>query len=79
MCSQVARAIGHLHQTDLIAHGDIKPDNFMFTDEYTLALIDFGHSCAIDHWQREHNGTPIYNPPEAIEGEYRSIERSDIF
>ena len=47
LCAQAVRSVAHLHEKDKLAHGDIKPDNFLITDEYTLALIDFAHSKPI--------------------------------
>ena len=44
LCAQAVRAVAQMHETDMFAHGDIKPDNFLITDDYSLALIEFAHS-----------------------------------
>ena len=71
---QMVRAVGALHAQS-IAHCDIKPDNFLFSDpsaHATLKMIDFGHSHKVNN--REHLkmlvGTPYYVAPEVLRGKY---------
>lgn len=45
--SQVVRAVYHMHSEQNLAHRDIKPDNIVFTDLHTTALIDFAHCLNI--------------------------------
>ena len=44
LARQVCSAIFYLHTKDKLAHGDIKPDNIVVTQDYKLALIDLGHT-----------------------------------
>jgi len=31
-----------------MAHGDVKPDNSMITDDFRVVLIDFGHAKKVN-------------------------------
>lgn len=42
LCKQVIKALFELHMINKIAHCDVKPDNFIIKDDYTVGLIDFG-------------------------------------
>jgi len=68
-----------LHTQDLIAHGDIKPDNLIVTDELSLALIDLGHSEKFSAKITKSTGTPNYRPREV--GTYRPyrLAYADIY
>jgi len=71
---QIVSAVNHVHSLG-IAHCDLKPENFIFTDksdEATIKLIDFG-MAKIVHWRKYHrrmNGTPYYIAPEVLKGHY---------
>lgn len=43
---QLAQAIEHVHQIG-IAHRDIRPENILLDDKYTLKLADFGSTGPI--------------------------------
>ena len=47
LCRQACRAVQYLHTVDHIAHGDLKPDNIMFGEDFSLQLIDLGHAAPI--------------------------------
>lgn len=68
-----------MHMGDSLAHGDIKPDNYVITDKFGLALIDFAHSKPIREVTRKFHGTPRYNPPEMYLDRPHSMEKADIF
>jgi serine/threonine protein kinase len=40
----VCSGLFYLHTQDGLAHGDIKPDNIVVTQDNKLALIDLGHT-----------------------------------
>jgi len=72
--SQVIASTHHIHTLGVV-HCDLKPENFIFTDQTakaTLKLIDFG-MAKIVHWRTYHkrmNGTPYYIAPEVLSGSY---------
>jgi serine/threonine protein kinase len=61
---QMIMIVHTLHTVCGMAHLDIKPDNFVLTHDFKLALIDFCHSDHIDTTQRITTGTSLYQPPE---------------
>jgi len=71
---QIVSAVNHVHSHS-IAHCDLKPENFIFTDKSdkaTIKLIDFGMAKVV-HWRKYHrrmNGTPYYIAPEVLNGHY---------
>jgi len=71
---QIISAVYHVHSLS-VAHCDLKPENFIFTDktnEANLKLIDFGMAKVV-HWRKYHrrmNGTPYYIAPEVLKGKY---------
>lgn len=62
--NQMLLAVHDLHSRSGIAHNDLKPDNFVITDEGNLALIDFAHASAISQMLRVVTGTTAYTAPE---------------
>lgn len=59
-------AILYMHRKLAFSHNDIKPDNFVFRDDLTLAVIDFGHTSAARRPKWNYAGTDCYNPPELL-------------
>jgi serine/threonine protein kinase len=47
-----------------MAHLDLKPDNFVITDDFKLALIDFCHSDLLNKSMTTITGTTSYQAPE---------------
>ena len=43
ICWQIIKCVMVLHTLE-IAHLDIKPDNFILNDDFSVSFIDFGHS-----------------------------------
>ena len=89
-CLDTARAMRYLHDvnyTDVktdtkvigIMHRDLKPDNCLVTETYTLKVADFGEARAFN----ENNtltqvGTPLYIAPEVVKGDNYGIS-ADVF
>lgn len=53
-----------MHNQNGLAHLDIKPDNIIINDDYTLGFIDFGHTNVVDAELDFITGTDSYMPPE---------------
>ena len=75
LARQVCTAVFNLHTQDRIAHGDIKPDNIVITNDYKLALIDFGHAVGYSAKVDYNTGTAWFRPNE-VPKEFTSIPYS---
>ena len=60
----MCKALKYLHLADERAHGDVKPDNSMITEDFRVILIDLGHSEPIKKLIKHTIGTPAYRGPE---------------
>ncbi|MGD0900390.1 MAG: serine/threonine-protein kinase [Thermoguttaceae bacterium] len=81
---EAAGALDCLHQCGWI-HRDIKPDNFLVSDEGRVKLIDFGLAKRARHGlakllslKSKRQGTPSYMPPEQIRCAPLD-ERADVY
>lgn len=77
----LACALTFMHQNHLV-HGDVKPENAVFTFDGRIVLCDFGFTVEadtqIDFFRR--SGTKIYMAPEKYrEFEIVSLEKCDIW
>jgi serine/threonine protein kinase len=74
-------ALGDIHEKGIL-HRDLKPQNLMFRNDGSLAIVDFGiakHVDAIDRTsQGEILGTPRYMSPEQVQGRALDL-RTDIY
>jgi eukaryotic-like serine/threonine-protein kinase len=75
-------ALGDIHEKGIL-HRDLKPQNLMFREDGTLAILDFGIAkqvdTAIDRTsQGEILGTPRYMSPEQVQGRALDL-RTDIY
>jgi DNA-binding NarL/FixJ family response regulator/tRNA A-37 threonylcarbamoyl transferase component Bud32 len=74
-------ALGDIHEKGIL-HRDLKPQNLMFRDDGSLAIVDFGIAKHIDAADRtnagEVLGTPRYMSPEQVQGRALDL-RTDIY
>jgi DNA-binding NarL/FixJ family response regulator len=74
-------ALGDIHEKGIL-HRDLKPQNLMFREDGSLAIVDFGiakHIDAIDMTAHgEILGTPRYMSPEQVQGKALDL-RTDIY
>ena len=81
MFRQLMMALGDIHEKGIL-HRDLKPQNLMFRNDGTLAIVDFGiakHIDAIDMTGAgEILGTPRYMSPEQVQGKALDL-RTDIY
>jgi CheY-like chemotaxis protein/tRNA A-37 threonylcarbamoyl transferase component Bud32 len=74
-------ALGDIHEKGIL-HRDLKPQNLMFRQDETLAIVDFGIAKNIAAADRtghgEILGTPRYMSPEQVQGRALDL-RTDIY
>jgi CheY-like chemotaxis protein/tRNA A-37 threonylcarbamoyl transferase component Bud32 len=75
-------ALGEIHEKGIL-HRDLKPQNLMFREDGTLAILDFGIAKQIDATVDRTNageilGTPRYMSPEQVQGRVLDL-RTDIY
>ena len=70
---QILEGISHIHLLGIV-HRDIKPQNFVFSDETAaiIKIIDFGLSFRMKKGELLHEpcGTAEYLSPEMVLGRY---------
>lgn len=81
---QCLEGVSRMHQNSWV-HRDIKPDNFLVTDEGQVKLIDFGLARKVKRglarwfaFKGKRQGTPSYMSPEQIRCEPLD-ERADVY
>jgi DNA-binding response OmpR family regulator len=81
MFRELMFALGEIHEKGVL-HRDLKPQNLMFRNDGSLAVVDFGiakHIDAIDMTGAgEIVGTPRYMSPEQVQGRPLDL-RTDIY
>jgi CheY-like chemotaxis protein/tRNA A-37 threonylcarbamoyl transferase component Bud32 len=74
-------ALGDIHEKGIL-HRDLKPQNLMFRQDGSLAIVDFGIAKHVDGVDRtghgEILGTPRYMSPEQVQGRALDL-RTDIY
>ena len=74
-------ALGDIHEKGIL-HRDLKPQNLMFREDGSLALVDFGIAKHVDSIDRTSHGevlgTPRYMSPEQVQGRALDL-RTDIY
>ena len=61
----LSEALSVLHRLN-IAHLDLKLDNVIIKDDFSIALIDYGLSDQADAMLSIATGTKCYYPPEVL-------------
>jgi len=79
---QISEALDALHDKNWL-HGDVKPDNMMFSADGHATLIDLGFSLRFSEAMlteaRTAKGTLNYVAPETMTSAHCSDQRSDIY
>jgi DNA-binding response OmpR family regulator len=74
-------ALGDIHEAGIL-HRDLKPQNLMFRNDGSLAIVDFGIAKHVDSIDRtghgEILGTPRYMSPEQVQGRVLDM-RTDVY
>ena len=79
ICSEIIKCILVLHSLQF-AHLDIKPDNFIVNDDFSISFIDFGFTQPFAELVRGQVGTKSYLAPEFSEKNSEiSGEKADIY
>jgi serine/threonine protein kinase len=80
LCAQIVHCVHYLHKNRQMAHLDLKGDNLVFNEDFSLSLIDFGMAELIeDELDDQTKMTPKYRAPE-IESDLKySPGPADIF
>jgi hypothetical protein len=85
IAGKIAGALSYAWQTQKLRHGDIKPDNIILNSSGGAKLADLGLAKFMHEEKgtgsgHEMMGTPLYAPPEVINGEVARIDcRSDMY
>jgi DNA-binding response OmpR family regulator len=78
---ELMMALGDIHEKGIL-HRDLKPQNLMFRNDGSLAVVDFGIAKHIDAADLtgagEILGTPRYMSPEQVQGKALDL-RTDIY
>lgn len=80
LCRSLYTACQYLWKKDRICHNDLKPDNILINDDFTLRLCDFGHSSKFTDVLEYPVGTMNYRAFEINEGvKSYSAAKAEIF
>ena len=66
--AQLVSVIAYLHETEYIAHRDLKLENIMLDENGNVKLIDFGYAAEFTQGFTELVGSPAYVAPEVAQG-----------
>ncbi|GMI38889.1 hypothetical protein TeGR_g4621 [Tetraparma gracilis] len=89
-CKDIARGMNYLHTVDYydigrdelvhgVLHRDMKPDNCLVADGYTVKIADFGEARAgVEDGTMTQVGTPMYIAPEIVRGDHYD-QSVDVF
>ena len=88
LCAEIAEAVNYLHnQNPPFVHCDLKPQNVLLTNDYTVKLADFGAVTIVRATQTtssfqdlsNNQFTPLYCAPEILKNTYKPKCSSDIY
>jgi len=81
----IVSGLVYLHKNEII-HNDLKPENFLLSENGDWMITDFGISVNLKATMRKSmqnasttSGAPPYMSPEALKGKYRVSTATDIF
>ncbi len=77
ICGKIADGLESMHEGGYV-HADIKPNNIIVTDDWSVKIIDFGQSCQIGTVKQRIQGTPDYIAPEQVRRK-AITPRTDVF
>ena len=75
---QLIECLEYLH-SHKAAHLDIKPENMLVGDDYTLKLTDFDLSCMEEDIEVVTKGTKNYRAPEIFNGTCQDPRAADVY
>lgn len=75
---QALEAVTHLHSLGF-AHRDLKLENFVIDDNFSLKMIDLAFGSSLKEETKTIKGTRGYFAPEMLSGLPFNLEKSDIF
>jgi serine/threonine protein kinase len=75
---ELVEGIGYLHSKG-IAHLDIKLENLLLGKDYTLKIIDFDQSQALNETNLLYKGSPSFRAPEVINGTCKDFCAADMY
>ena len=80
---QLVDCLQYLHEDEQIVHRDLKLENIMLDENYTLKIVDFGGcSAQTDHdisKLTSYTGTQSYMAPEIRESKVYNGKQIDLF
>jgi serine/threonine protein kinase len=76
---QLATTLDYIHQKG-IAHGDIKPENILISEDYKIKICDFGFARVVSNNPQEAvGGSKGYTAPEIYKPLVEDLRKCDIF
>jgi serine/threonine protein kinase len=80
IAKQIAMALQYLHKKKIL-HCDLKSQNILLNDDWTVKICDFGLARYKEKFQKDNHGkigTPHWMAPEILRGE-KYEEAADVY